>query len=90
MERQTAHSETGFVKGKMALGISTVAWIVIFLVASWIASEPRPGGVFDPRSFKSTFTAILLLSLWGWLVSTVVLWLLFAAGDRIRHRLIRK
>jgi type IV secretory pathway TrbD component len=78
------------VKGKVAAGISTVVWIVIFLVALWIATEPRPG-LFDPgSSLRSTFTAIVVLSLWGWLVSTFGLFLLFTAGDWIRHRLMRK
>ena len=77
------------VKGKVALGISSVAWVVIFLMALWIATDPR-GGVFDPRSsLRSTIYPIFVVSLWGWLVSTLSLFLIFAAADWIRHRIVQ-
>jgi hypothetical protein len=90
-----AHTETRSVlargvKGKVALGISTVAWVVIFLVALWIATDPS-AGVFNSRSsLRSTIYAILEFSLWGWLVSTLTLFLIFAAADWIRHRIVQK
>jgi len=95
MAGKAAHAETRSVlargvKGKVALGISTVAWIVIFLVALWIATE-RTAGVFDSRSsLRSTIYAILVFSLWGCLVSTLVLFLIFATADWIRHRIVQK
>jgi hypothetical protein len=94
MARETADAETRSVlargiKGKVALGISSVAWVVIFLVALWIATEPS-AGVSDPRSsLRSAIYPIFVPSLCGWLVSTLSLFLIFAAADGIRHRVQR-
>jgi hypothetical protein len=95
MPRKTADAETRSVlargvKGKVALGISTVAWVVIFLIALWIGTEPN-AGVFDPRSSpRSTIYSIFVVSLGGWLVSTLSLFLIFAAADGIRHRIVQR
>lgn len=86
----TAHPETGSVlargvKGIVAFGISTVAWVLIFLVALWIATDPSRG---DLRSSGSRIYPIFVLSLWGWIVSFFSLFLIFAAADWIRHRIV--
>ena len=72
-------------KIKWALGGSLAIWAIPLLLSLWVAFSPASGAPNPMGSNSQIGTLLGVVVVGGFLVTAVVLWLVFFFADLVRH-----
>ena len=72
-------------KIKWALGGSAAIWAIPLLLSLWVAMSPASGAPNPIGSNSQIGTLLGVFVVGGFVVTVVVLWLVFFVADLVRH-----